>query len=185
MDLNLINNPVLCRICIKETVNVMSIYSIVQIVSANVSDNVSSSDVCENNECAESDSVKIVDMLLKCFPIIEVRIKDQIQKNEKIEEKCTCLFLQIKNDDELPKQICFDCVEKLNITFDFWKLIEQSQQIFQSVHCIEIPDPKVGNTLDQELTDQKNGEENLFETPHDVSQKVQKSDDLSMSSQNN
>lgn len=72
MELDLINNPALCRICIKETISLMSIYSVVQIVNANINDDKKIVNACDDNEYIENDSVKIVDMLLKCFPIVQV-----------------------------------------------------------------------------------------------------------------
>lgn len=58
-------------------------------------------------------------------------------------------------------------MEKLNVTFEFWKLIEQSEQIFQKLRYVEVPIQSIENTTNQNLKDEKDDNGCDMETDSD------------------
>lgn len=136
MELNFINNSILCRFCLKESLTVISIYCVVEIVL--VDDNEKDSNTSDAIAESANDNLRIIDLLAKCFPIFEVYKKQLTYGSSTSHTYFGCFVFQIRNDDEFPKQICYECLEKLNVSFNFWKQIQESDCVLRNTGYAEV-----------------------------------------------
>lgn len=68
-------------------------------------------------------------------PLIDLlNINDECCAKQNLENKITQFFqITITSTDKLPKTICFKCCEKVNVTSEFYRKVQQAQETLRSV----------------------------------------------------